>query len=85
MSKVDIRVRAVEIGHELVALDAALREAQIGFKNETGANSFAFYDTPLFRVLADRRDELRSALLILGGQWSAEGIAAILDGSGVPE
>lgn len=58
--------RATEIGKELQALDKAILEGRIAFTNESVEKTrMDYYDTDLFNILGDRREELRKELLTL--------------------
>lgn len=55
--------RAIEIGHELVAITKAIDEAQIGWKNaHPNHMGFQFYEEPIFKALSAHRESLRKEL-----------------------
>lgn len=59
---------AVEMAHELDAIDRAITEAKIGFGNANmgSGGRYDFYSTRIFRGLSNRREQLRADMIALG-------------------
>ena len=68
--------RAIEIGREIAAINTAIDEGQSGYSNrhftEPGYSKDDYYETPLFRELSDRREDLRSELIDLPFEEESE-------------